>query len=306
MPAPLKPVIVIAAMPEAKTPQPDFGRVAIIGTGLLGASVGLALRQKGLARHVVGVGRSRQTLDEAARLGAIDQGTEDYAAALADASLCIIAVPLSGFADVFRAIAPHDHAGLVITDVGSTKASVHAAASAVLPDPSRFVGSHPMAGSEKQGPSAACADLLPGKPCIVTTQAGTDADAVARVEALWAALGMRLIRMSAVDHDRQTAAISHLPHAAAVLLVQVAAQLGGWDIASTGFRDTTRLASSNPPMRADILAANRPAMLEALDAFADQLERLRAALQHEDHAALLALLEDSQHRRDRWLETKEI
>jgi len=292
-------------MAESNRPQPDFGRVAIIGTGLLGASVGLSLRRLKLARQVVGVGRSARTLDEAQTLGAIDQATDDYAAALADASLCIVAVPLSCFETVFRSIAPHDHAGLVITDVGSTKASVHAAANAALPDASRFVGSHPMAGSEKRGPGAARPDLLPGKPCIVTTEAGTNPDAAARVEGLWAALGMRVIRMSAADHDRQTAAISHLPHAAAVLLVQVAAQLGGWDIASTGFRDTTRLASSNPPMRADILDANRDAMLEALDAYAGQLDRLRAALQNEDRAALLALLEDSQQRRDQWLTTKE-
>lgn len=305
MPAPLKPDIVIAAMPQAKKPKPDFGRVAIVGTGLLGASVGLSLRRLNLAQRVVGVGRTTETLDEARRIGAIDEGTTDYAAALADASLCIVAVPLSGFEAVFRAIAPHDHVGLVITDVGSTKASVHAAADAALPDPSRFVGSHPMAGSEKRGPGAASAELLPGKPCIVTTEATTSPDAAALVEGLWAALGMRIIRMSAADHDRQTAAISHLPHAAAAMLVQVAAQLGGWDIASTGFRDTTRLASSNPPMRADILAANRPAVLEAIDAFAAQLDRLRAALQNEDRAALLALLEDSQQRRDRWIARKQ-
>ncbi|NBC11180.1 MAG: prephenate dehydrogenase/arogenate dehydrogenase family protein [Planctomycetes bacterium] len=292
-------------MPASNTPQPDIGRVAIIGTGLLGASVGLALRRLGLAQRVIGVGRTTDTLVEAQALGAIDEGTDDYAAALADTSLCVIAVPLSCFGQVFRAIAPHDHVGLIITDVGSTKASVHAAAAAALPDPSRFVGSHPMAGSEKRGPSAASADLLPGKPCIVTTEPGTNPDAAALVEGLWAALGMRIIRMSAADHDRQTAAISHLPHAAAVLLVQVAAQLGGWDIASTGFRDTTRLASSNPPMRADILTANRAAMLEAIDAFAGQLDRLRTALDREDHAMLLDLLNDSQQHRDQWLATKE-
>jgi len=295
-------------MPDDKNanPLPDaLSQVTIIGTGLLGASVGLALRAAGFGGRIVGVGRSPSTLDQARQAGAIDEGTDDYAAAIPAADLVVIAVPLGGFRAAFEAIAAHDHAGLIITDVGSTKAGVHADARAALPDATRFVGSHPMAGSEQQGPAAARADLFAGKPCIVTTEPDTDADAVARVEAVWHALGMPIVRMSPAEHDAQTAAISHLPHIAAVALVQAAVKLGGWGIASTGFKDTTRLASSNPPMRADILRANRAAVLDAIDCYTDQLAALRTALDQQDDAALLKLLESSRIQRDQWLQAKE-
>lgn len=287
-------------------PLPDTLRqVTIIGTGLLGASVGLALKAAGFGGRIVGVGRSAATLKQAQDAGAIDDGTDDYANAIPAADLAIVAVPLGGFAEAFAQIAKHDHAGLIITDVGSTKASVHADARTALPDASRFVGSHPMAGSEHKGPTAARADLFAGKPCIVTTELDTAADAVALVESVWQALGMPIVRLSPADHDAQTAAISHLPHVAAVALVHAAGKLGGWDIASTGFKDTTRLASSNPPMRADILAANRAAVLDAIACYKGKLDELASALEQQDDTALLKLLEAGRIQRDQWLQAKE-
>jgi len=275
--------------------------IAILGTGLLGASIGLALRQRGHRGTILGVGRRRKTLDEAQALGAIDEGLLEVAPAVARADLAILAVPLSGFEALFAAVAAAEHEGLILTDVGSTKASVLAQAQAHLRYPERFVGAHPMAGSEKQGPEAAQADLFVGKPCILTPQTNTDPGALALVESFWAALGMKLLRMDAAEHDRQTALTSHLPHTAAVMLMHVAMARGGWDVASTGFTSTTRLASSNPPMRADIMMANRAALLEALDAMDLQMVSLRGLLQAGDEAALVQWLEQARDRRDQWL-----
>ena len=274
-------------------------QLTIVGTGLLGASVGLALKAAGYTGRVVGVGRRAATVEQARALGAVDAAATDFSV-VTQSQLLVIAVPLGAFDAVLGQVAPHVHDRLVLTDVGSTKGSVRAAAHRHLSHPQRFVGAHPMAGSEQQGPDAACATLFAGKPCIITAESDTDAHALQVVESLWAALGMRLLRMSAHEHDQAVATVSHLPHAMATLLVQVAIEQGGWDVASTGFRDTTRLASSNPPMRADILSANRDAILEALGAMRGQIDRFIDLLQRDDHEAIRHLLEQSQQTRDDW------
>lgn len=279
----------------------DARRVAIVGTGLLGASVGLALKAANFPGRIVGVARQQSTLDAALARHAVDEATTDLMQAVAGSDLVIVAVPLGGFEAVFEQLGRCLEPEAVVTDVGSSKLAVMEAARRHLPQPSRFVGSHPMAGNEQQGPDGAAADLFQGKPCIVTPEADTDPQALATVEQLWRMLGMKLVRTSAEEHDQQVAAISHLPHAMAALLVQVAAELGGWDIASTGFRDTTRVASGNPPMWADILMANRQPMLAALRTCRDQLDRLTAMIEAGDRDAILALLEDSRRRRDAWL-----
>lgn len=276
-------------------------QLAIIGTGLLGASVGLGLKQAGVCCRIVGIGRSQATLDRAAAVGSIDAGSTDLAQTIRDSQLVIIAVPLSGFESVFRELAPCQHDELVITDVGSTKVSVQAAADRWLANPAMFVGSHPMAGSEQQGPDAADGNLFQGKPCILTPLPTTDPRALRTAEALWTTLGMSLLQMTPEQHDQQVAVTSHLPHAAAVLLIQTAAALGGWDVASTGFRDTTRLAASNPPMRADIMLANREALTKALGEYRDQLDQLTALLEAGDAAAIVKLLEAAKATRADWL-----
>jgi len=291
---------------NSSTHQLDqLDRLAIVGTGLLGASVGLAVKAAGFAGEVVGVGRRRATVEKARALGAVDTVADDLAGAARGSGLMVVAVPLGAFDRTLAELSPHIHEQMPVTDVGSTKGSVLAAAHRWLPRPGRFVGSHPMAGSERQGPESADAGLFAGKPCIVTPEDDTDDDALALVESLWQQLGMTLLRMSAEAHDRAVATVSHLPHAAAVMLVQVAMRQGGWDVASTGFRDTTRLASSNPPMRADIMANNREALLSALQAMRDQIDRLSDVLQHGDDDALLSLLESSQAAREDWLAQRE-
>lgn len=279
----------------------DLSRITIIGTGLLGGSVGLALRAKGFAGRIVGAGRRRETIDRACRCGCIDEGTTDLASAVAGAGLTLIAVPLSRFESTFEQLAGCVNEDDLISDLGSTKQNVMDLARRHLPRPQRFVGAHPMAGSEQQGPDAARADLFDGKPCIITPEPDTDPDALAVVEALWRSLGMKLLHMPARQHDQEAAVTSHLPHAAAVLLVQVAAHRGGWELASTGFGKTTRLASSNPPMRSDIMMANREAILVALEEMNDQVGRLKHLLTSSDEQALLEYLESAKDRRDEWI-----
>lgn len=283
----------------------DISQITLIGTGLLGASVTLGLKARGYKGRIIGVGRRQSSADEALRRGAVDEAVTDAGPAVRKSGLVIVAVPLGNFETVFRQIAPHDHDDLVITDVGSTKLSVLAAAKAALPEPSRFVGSHPMAGSEQQGAAAADPNLCAGKPCIVTPADDTRLAALAVVEELWQRLGMKLIRMTPQEHDAQAAVISHLPHAVSVLLVQVAKQCGGWDIASTGFRDTTRLASSNPPMRADILEANRAQVVAALKTFRGELDQFTQMLERGDRDGLLELLQSCQSMRESWLRSRD-
>lgn len=289
--------------PDQPKPLDAIDQLAVIGTGLLGTSVGLALKARGFAGRIVGVARRTETAEAARETGGIDATATDLEAAIRQSQLALLAVPLGAFDATLARLAPLAHDQLVLTDVGSTKASVLDAAARHLPDAARrrFVGAHPMAGSEQQGPAAACADLFDAKPCILTPETDTDPAALALVESLWTTIGMRLLRMTVAEHDRAVATVSHLPHAVAALLVQVAIQEGGWDVASTGFRDTTRLASSNPPMRADILAANRGAVIEAIAAMRGQLDRFAELLHKGEDAAVLALLERSREARDQWL-----
>jgi prephenate dehydrogenase len=277
-------------------------RLAIIGSGLLGTSVAMGLKRRGFRGRITALCRSAASAERALRTGAYDDATADPRAALADATLAVIAVPLSGFRSVFEQIAEHGNDDLVVTDVGSTKASVIADARACLPDLSRVIGAHPMAGSEKAGPEAGDAELFEGKPCILTLSDSDNPQAVATVRGLWEMLGMSILEMSPEEHDAKAAVVSHLPHLAGVMLVRVAESLGGLDLASTGYRDTTRLASSNPPMRADILLANRDAVDQALDAMAHDLDAIRSMLRQGDQAGLLDALQQAAAARERWLD----
>ena len=276
-------------------------RLVIIGPGLLGTSIAMGLKQRGFSGAITALGRSQVTLDHASQTGVYERCTDDPAEALTDATLAVIAVPLSGFRAVFAQIAEYADPGLVITDVGSTKASVIADARACLDDLSRVIGAHPMAGSEKSGPTAANPDLFVGKPCILTVTEQDDPDAVSQVTSIWRTLGMSILTMTPKEHDEKVAVVSHLPHLAAVMLVRVAEQMGGLDLASTGYRDTTRLASSNPPMRADILRANRDAVRDAVAALREQCDRVDQLLACADRDQIVDLLEHAARSREHWI-----
>ncbi|MCC7204596.1 MAG: prephenate dehydrogenase/arogenate dehydrogenase family protein [Phycisphaeraceae bacterium] len=284
-------------------PPLDVKAITIIGTGLLGGSIGLALKAAGFRGQVLGAGRRQQTLDAAKVRGCIDETFVDWAPAIARSGLVVLATPLGHFPDLLARLAELDHPDLVITDVGSTKLRVCQDAARLLPDPRKFVGSHPMAGSEQQGPQHARPDLFRGRPCIMVDEPGIaslSSPPAERVKSLWQTLGMRLLNMPAAEHDRKVAAVSHLPHALAVLLVEAAISGQALDVASTGFGDTTRIAGGDPQVWLDIFRTNRPAMLDAIDGFQQQLAQFRQMLVTMNERDLKHLLERAQAHREKW------
>jgi len=280
--------------------------LAIVGTGLIGGSFSLALKQAGAVRTVLGVGRNPARLAVARELGLIDRAVDWNEAGQADCIL--LALPVGETEAVLNHLAPHLKAGAIITDAGSTKANVVAAARAVLGTRfADFVPGHPIAGSEQSGPGAARADLYQGKKVVLTPQADTRPDALATVTALWQAAGAQVEMLDADLHDRVFAAVSHLPHLAAFALVDELAQRTDGDTffryAASGFRDFTRIAGSSPEMWRDIALANREAVLSELDVYLAALQTLRAAVSEEDAAALLEIFSRARAAREHWLAT---
>lgn len=277
-------------------------KLVIVGTGLLGASLGLALKQRGFTGRVVGVSRRAEVGASAVSCGCVDEADVDIASGCAGADLIVVATPLGVFEKVFGAISGTD---AVVTDVGSTKGRVVRMACELLKRPERFVGAHPMAGSERQGPEAADGGLFEGKPCILTPGERVDPDALVMVDGLWRGVGMTPLRMDADEHDQKMAVVSHLPHLAAVGLIGQVCAVGGWEVGSTGMKDTTRLASSNPPMRADIIHENRAALAEQLRQYAARMQRLADLVDRDERESLLTELETMKARRDQWLAERE-
>lgn len=281
-----------------------FDNAVIIGVGLLGGSLGLALKQRGLAAKVVGIGRNRSSLEKAIDCGAIDSAVmdSDLAGACADADLIVVSTPVQKAVSAVEDLAACVGPGAIATDVASTKGGICAAARAAWPAPRRFVGSHPMAGSEKHGPEHASADLFVNHVCLVEDAADLDHQAHARIVALWEAVGARVVPVDAVAHDDILARTSHVPHVLAAALAQLAARRGDVrDFVGNGFRDTTRIAASRPEVWRDICLSNRNAVLHALDEYAQVLEALRDALADDDAAAVEAFFAQGNDARKRIL-----
>ncbi|OGA01607.1 MAG: prephenate dehydrogenase [Betaproteobacteria bacterium RIFCSPLOWO2_02_67_12] len=283
-----------------------FERVAVIGVGLIGGSFALALKAAGLARRVVGAGRSQANLDLALERGVIDAVASSAAHAAQDAELVLVATPVAQYPQVFGAIGPVLGAQAVVTDAGSTKQDVIAAARAGLGARlAQFVPAHPVAGAEHSGAAAATADLFRGKRVVLTPQAETSPQALARVEQAWQACGARLFRMAPEEHDAVFAAVSHLPHLLAYALVHDIAERGNaaqlFGYAASGFRDFTRIASSQPEMWRDICVANRQVLLAELDRYGAQLAALRPMIERGDGAALERVFAAARAARERWL-----
>ena len=275
--------------------------IAVVGVGLLGGSIGLAARQRHIARRVVGIGRDLAKLRDADNRQAVTEVTTDLAAGVRDASLVIICTPVETVVDLVRQIAPLVGKGTLITDVGSTKATIVAGADKVLADGkglwASFVGSHPLAGSEKNGVLFAKADLLDGRTVVVTPSEETNADAADRIERFWLALGANTLRMTPEEHDRAIAAASHLPH---LLASALAAATPGeaFPLTATGWGDTTRVAAGDVELWRQILLDNRVHTLKALAGFEKVLSEFRAALEAGDSAALANLLTQGKRIRD--------
>lgn len=270
-------------------------RLLIAGVGLIGASLGLALRERGLVGEVVGLGRSAENLRVARRRGAIDRAERDPARATRDVDLVVVATPVGTIAPLVATLARTLPPDAVVTDAGSVKSSVVTDVERALGATARrFCGSHPIAGLDRTGAEAAARDLFEGRRCILTPTTRTAPVARRRVQALWRAVGMRVEALPARRHDRLYAQVSHLPQSVATALVNAAneSEAGGRALAyaGTGFRDATRIAKGSPVVWRDILLANRSAMLAAFDRFSTALERLRAAVEAGDADAIEAEL----------------
>jgi prephenate dehydrogenase len=270
--------------------NPLIHTLALVGTGLIGGSFALALKAAGAVREAVGVGRNPVTLARAIEYGLIDREASWEEAGQAD--VVMLALPVGATEVALRELAPHLKPGVIVTDAGSTKANVVAAARAVLGGRfCDFVPGHPIAGSEQSGPGAAISTLYQGKRCVLTPTADTRPDAVVTVRTLWQTAGAEVVELDAELHDRVFAAVSHLPHLAAFALVDELAGRADADayfrFAASGFRDFTRIAGSSPEMWRDIALANRDALLGELDAYLAALQTLRAAVAAADGAALL-------------------
>ena len=285
-------------------------RLAIIGVGLIGGSLAAALREQNLVGEVIGCGRDEANLIKGVELGVLDRYTFDPAVAARHADMVVVAVTLGATDGIFSKIAPVLGANAVVTDVGSTKgALVERARISLGTHFSRFVPGHPIAGGERSGVTAARPELYQNHRVILTPVPETDPDALNRVHAMWEATGAQVVSMDPAHHDEVLAATSHLPHMLAYTLVDCLAGLGEgggaiFDYAAGGFRDFTRIASSNPDMWRDIALENGPA-IEALCArFEAGFGGLRAAIRARDGAALERLFAHAKQARDAWLERR--
>jgi prephenate dehydrogenase len=271
--------------------------LTIVGVGLIGGSIGLAAGRRGLAQRIVGVGRQQSSLDQALAVGAIDEALLDLVAAVSQADVAVFCTPVDRIAAQVLAAARECRPGTLLTDAGSAKAAIVAAVEDRLPKHVHFVGSHPLAGSEKRGPEFADADLFQDRLTVVTPTPHTDAAAVERTTAFWRALGSRVKVMNPDDHDRALAVTSHLPHVAAAALAGILPpELH--ELTATGLRDTTRVAAGDPALWTGILLQNRAAMLEAIGILQAQLAEFARALGANDRDALDALLARAKRTRD--------
>jgi prephenate dehydrogenase len=282
-------------------------KLAIIGVGLIGGSVALALREAGVVREVVGCGRSEANLLKATDLGIIDHATHSVAEAVQGADMVLLAVPLGAMRETFSALREHLAPHAVVTDAGSVKGSVVADLRAVYGEiPGFFVPGHPIAGTERSGAEAAFSSLYRNRRVILTPLPETDGEALERVTWLWRQCGADITRMSVAHHDEVLAATSHLPHMLAFSLVDSLARMKENDeifrYAAGGFRDFTRIASSNPTMWRDICLANQEALGQMLTRFADELHELASILSHTDADGLLAIFQRAKQARDRYID----
>lgn len=278
-------------------------RLCIIGVGLIGGSLARALRQADAAGEIVGAGRGRTTLERAVELGVIDRFETDPGAAVRDADMVVVAVPLKAIRPVLASIAGHLPPNCVLTDVGSAKQCVVDDARAVFGTlPAGFIPGHPIAGTERSGVEASFPELFQGRRVILTPLLESEAWAHERVKAMWEATGAEVVDMGVRHHDDVLAATSHLPHVLAYTLVDSLARLDDraeiFRYAAGGFRDFTRIASSDPVMWRDICLANQTPLLAILRRFGDDLDRLTRAIEQGDGEAIMATFQRAKHARD--------
>jgi cyclohexadieny/prephenate dehydrogenase len=275
----------------------NVATLTIVGVGLIGGSIGLAAKRRGVVRRVLGVGRNQANLDRASALGAIDEAFLDPVGAMERAEIIVFCTPVDRIAEQVLAAAPRCAPGSLLTDAGSTKAQMVRTIEPGLPPGVHFVGSHPLAGSEKQGPEHADANLFEGRLTIVTKTASTEPGALEQVSKFWQALGSKVRVMSPQEHDEALAFTSHVPHLlAAALAGSLPAALQ--QLTASGFRDTTRIAAGDPALWTAIFQQNRSAVEDALGLLTDHLGCFRDCLASGDWAKLHDLLAQAKKVRD--------
>jgi len=283
----------------------QFNKVTIIGVGLVGGSIGLAVKKRKLAGEVVGVFRRRSTLKKALRYKAVDRGTMSVREGVFDADLIIIATPVRSIVSMAKEAVKYAKSGAIITDVGSTKVLIVDRIENML-SRSRsvfFVGSHPMAGSEKSSVRFARSDLLQNAPCIVTKTGRTDRRALKRIVHFWNSLGTKTNVMSPSEHDRCVSLVSHLPHIVAFALAG-AVSPKDLPLAAEGFKDTTRVASSDPGLWSDIFLTNRSQIARAGRIFEKYYGDILKAVAKGDYKTTVKLLKYAKSKRDKFLYAK--
>jgi prephenate dehydrogenase len=279
-------------------------KLAVIGVGLIGGSFALALKQARAVSHVVGVGRNAANLKTALERGIIDSIAPDAAAAARGADLVLVATPVAQFTEIFKVLAGSLEAKTLVTDGGSTKRDVIAAARKALGAKiAQFVPAHPIAGAEKSGAAAASADLFKGRRVVLTPLEENSARDISTVEGAWTSCGASVSRMNPEEHDAVLATVSHLPHLLAYALVhEVASRPNSAELfsfAAGGFRDFTRIASSHPEMWRDICVANKDRLLDELSRFSGKLEQVSKLL--DNPAELEKLFAEARAARDKWI-----
>ena len=283
--------------------QPLIQRLCIIGVGLIGGSLARALKRDGNVGEVIGAGRRKESLQRALELGVVDRYDTHLPAAVAAADMVVVAVPLGAMYKVFAAIADHLPEHCVLTDVGSSKGSVIGDVRRIFGEaPPTFVPGHPIAGTEKSGVEASFPELFRNRRVILTPLIETDASAHALVRKMWEAVGADVVDMGVRHHDEVLAATSHLPHMLAYTLVDCLARLDDraeiFRYAAGGFRDFTRIASSDPQMWHDVCIANRDSVLAVIEVFSNDLAQLTEAIKNSDSDVIMDTFRRAKYARD--------
>lgn len=282
-----------------------FRKITIVGVGLLGGSLGLAIKKRRLATEVAGYVRRDATIRDCEKAGAMDYATTDLLAAVSGADLVILCTPLAQMRSLVQQMLPALKRGAIVTDVGSVKASVVSEICGIIRKAgAHFVGSHPMAGAEKTGVAAARADLFQNAVCVLTPTRNSNGAAVGKLEQFWKAVGARIVKLSPQEHDLFVSRTSHLPHVAAAALASFILNpshpKSQASLCANGFRDTTRIASGSPEMWRDIAVANQKNIDRAVTSLIGELQKFQRALKKADAKAIAKFFETAKQRRDDW------
>lgn len=283
--------------------MPFIERLAVVGVGLIGGSLARILREQKAVGEIIGIGRGEANLRKAVELGVVDRYVTDVRSGVEGADMVFLATPVRTIVGLVAEIAGELSPGCIVTDGGSVKEEIVVQCQRLMSPGTFFVGGHPIAGTEHSGVEASFSSLYKGRRCIITPSPETDQDALEKVVRMWQLAGSEVVLMDAAKHDRVLAAISHLPHMVAYALVNA---VGGYDrfeesilkYSAGGFRDFTRIASSDPVMWRDIALMNRDSLLEMMDFFSDHLSRLREMVERGDGAALEEFFARSKEQRD--------